>query len=142
MEKKKEFWAISDEEFSLLSENLFNMAFQPEGILTHGLQKLILILLATDITQYAMTRYEDPEVDSFCIPEYYKNREVIYKYADFAKACRWKTVKTLKKYLQSLVEIGILAPFEHPIDGSRFFAKVDWKLILNSPKIPDEEENT
>ena len=136
----KEIWNLSDDDFGELNQLIWKMNFEPVGRVKYGFGKLILTTMLMEFTNFGLTHdYSNSRIHPIFN---YSNKSVIYNYKEYAELCGWKTVKTFKKYLFSLVDAGFLQIWTFGNNRQIFEVKINLDRIIKAPKIKENLNET
>lgn len=125
------YWAVPEYDLLEIFEMIMEMQFKPNGIVTHRVEKLILMFITYDHS----IEHQNRKGDCWdCYPVFNHDSETItYRFDEFASMCTYKTKRTVKKYLSLLEKDGLISL--KYLNKDQFEVAVNFEAILNAPKI-------
>lgn len=125
------YWAVPGNDLLEIFKMAMAMEFKPNGIITHRVEKLMLVFMLYDYS----IEHQNRRGDCWdCYPIFNHETETItYFFDEFASMCTYKTKKTVKKYLSLLEQDGLISL--KYLNKDQFEVSVNFEAILNAPKI-------
>lgn len=133
------YWKANYNDLHEIMMNVFEMRFEDTDgwVYPHSSQKVILAMF---LFEYSKEFQEWKSSDRICKPDFNdENQTIIHKYQEFADVCRYKTIKTMKKYLSLLQVSGFINLKK--LDKDHFEVSINFDRILNAPKFEKDDEN-
>lgn len=125
------YWAVPEDDLRGVCRTSGEMEFKPNGVVTHQIEKIILMFMIYDYSIEHQNREGDCWI---CHPIFNHDTEtIIYRFDEFMRLCRYKTKRTLKKYLSLLEKDGLISL--KYLNKDQFEVAVNFEAILNAPKI-------